>query len=319
MSRDPRFFEPHTLVEVTTVTFQNRYLLRPSAELNDIFVGVVGRAQRIYEMPVCGAVALSSHYHMLLVPRDAEHLADFMEHVNGNLSKEVSRLHGWEGALWRDRFHLVPVTEEEAAQVGRLRYLLAAGVKENLVDRVADWPGVHSGPALIEGKELTGVWYDRTKEHAARQRQEKDIDPEQFATEERVGLSPLPCWEHLSPAEYRKRVAELVAEIDEEGARERERTGKPSLGVKKILRARPFRRPRVVEKSPKPRFHAIADAVAKRWREAYQEVIQAYRLASERTREGDRAAEFPEGTFPCALPFVPFLENLLLQARGQPA
>ena len=75
----------------------------------------------------------------------------------------------------------------------------------------------------------------------------------------------------------------------------------------------------MVEKSPKPRFHAISDAVLKRWREAYQEVIQAYRLASERTREGDRAAEFPEGTFPCALPFEPFLENLLLEARGQPA
>jgi hypothetical protein len=33
-----------------------------------------------------------SHYHILLVPRDAEHVADFMEHV------DVGRLHGWEGA-----------------------------------------------------------------------------------------------------------------------------------------------------------------------------------------------------------------------------
>lgn len=318
MQRDPRFFEPRTLVEVTNVTLQNRYLLRPSEELNDLFIGVVGRAQRMYGMPVCCVVALSSHFHMLLIPNDAEHLADFMEHVNGNLSKEIGRLHGWKGRLWRDRFHMVPVTEEEAAQVGRLRYVLGAGVKENLVDRVADWPGVHSGPAMIEGGELTGHWYDRTKEHAARRlRREKDVDPEQFATEERVFLSPLPCWEHLAPAEYRVRVAELVAEIDEEGARERRRTGKQSLGVKRILRARPTRRPRSVKKSPKPRFHGLTDAVLKRWREAYQEVIQAYRLASERLGEGDLTAAFPEGTFPPALPFMPFLENLV-EARGQP-
>jgi hypothetical protein len=37
----------------------------------------------------------------------------------------------------------IVVSDEEAAQVGRLRYILAHGVKENLVERVLDWPGVH--------------------------------------------------------------------------------------------------------------------------------------------------------------------------------
>ncbi len=59
MEQDPRFFEPGTLVEVTDVTIQNRYLLRPSDELNDIVVGVLGRAQSLYELPVVAAVALS--------------------------------------------------------------------------------------------------------------------------------------------------------------------------------------------------------------------------------------------------------------------
>ena len=53
MGRDPRAFtQPWRLVEVTSVTIQNRYLLRPSAELNDLVIGVVGRAQRKYEMPI---------------------------------------------------------------------------------------------------------------------------------------------------------------------------------------------------------------------------------------------------------------------------
>ena len=75
MSRDQRWFEPETLVETSTVTIQNRPLLRPSDELNDLFVGVLGRAQRKYEMTVCAAVALSTHYHLLLVPEDPKHLA----------------------------------------------------------------------------------------------------------------------------------------------------------------------------------------------------------------------------------------------------
>ena len=55
-----------------------------------------------------------------------------------------------------------------------------------------------------------------------------------------------------------------------------------------------------------------------RLREAYKEVIQAYRLASARLREGDLTAEFPEGMFPPALPFVPFAENSTVGSRGQP-
>ncbi len=44
MPRDPRFVWSHRLVEVTDVVIQNRYLLRPSEELNDLLLGVVGRA-----------------------------------------------------------------------------------------------------------------------------------------------------------------------------------------------------------------------------------------------------------------------------------
>ena len=48
MGRDPCYFRPRTLIEVTCVTIQNRFLLRPSAQLNDLFVGVLGRAQEKY-------------------------------------------------------------------------------------------------------------------------------------------------------------------------------------------------------------------------------------------------------------------------------
>ncbi len=93
MSRDPRYFRPWTLIEVTCVIIQNRYLLRPSERLKDLFVGILGRAQRKYDMPVVCVTVLSTHYHALMIPRDPKHLADFMRFVNTNLSKEVGRLH----------------------------------------------------------------------------------------------------------------------------------------------------------------------------------------------------------------------------------
>ncbi|HSJ74704.1 MAG TPA: hypothetical protein VK899_00705, partial [Gemmatimonadales bacterium] len=52
--------------------------------------------------------------------------------------------------------------DEEAAQVDRLIYVLSNGVKEGLVARVEEWPGVHSAHALLTGEPLEGIWYDRT-------------------------------------------------------------------------------------------------------------------------------------------------------------
>ena len=319
MPRAPRYFPPHTLVEVTNTTFQNRYLLRPSKKLNDRFLGVLGLAQAKHAMPICGVVVLSNHFHLLAIPRDPKHLADFMEFLNTNLSKEVGRLRGWKGKLWHDRYHLVPVSDEEKAQVQRLHYLLGAGVKEFLVDNVAQWPGVHSAAALIEGNDLVGHWYNRTKEYAARQRRSESVDPERYKLEQRVVLSPLPCWSHLPEPTWRHRVKDVVTSINETGALERHYKGKTSLGVEKILQVVPTQRPEAVEKSPCPRYHAVAAEAFKRWHEALSEVIRAYREASARLREGDWGAVFPEGTFPSALPFVPFSENLIESARGQPA
>ena len=51
---------------------------------------------------------------------------------------------------------------EPEAQKERLRNFLAHGVKEDLVERVRDWPGLHCAHELRDGKPLEGVWIDRT-------------------------------------------------------------------------------------------------------------------------------------------------------------
>jgi len=105
-----------------------------------------------------------------------------------------------------------------------LRYVLAHGCKEGLVERPGDWPGVHAVGALLEGTSLEGTWFDRTQECSARKRGE-DFDRLKFATSETVTLSPLPCWESLPPEAWRARIADLIVEIEATAAAERSRTG----------------------------------------------------------------------------------------------
>ena len=52
------------------------------------------------------------------------------------------------------RYEMTVVTAEDAAQIERLKYVLANSVKENLVNHLREWPGVHSVRALLDGKTL---------------------------------------------------------------------------------------------------------------------------------------------------------------------
>jgi hypothetical protein len=58
------------------------------------------------------------------------------------------------------------------------------------------------------------------------------------------------------------------------------------------------------KRSTCPRFHAFTRGARKALRVAYRLFAGAYRRAARQLRAGDRAAPFPPGCFPPALPFV---------------
>ena len=181
---------------------------------------------------------------------------------------------------------------------------LSHGVKENLVARLRDWPGLHCVRQIVDGEPLTGRWYDRTQEYVARRRRGEQVDPLQYATTETVTFSPLPCWEHLSPEAYRQRVASLALEIEEDAAAARKRTGAEPLGAAAILAQDPVSRPKKIKKSPAPLFHAASKVMRHYLYEGFAWFVEAYRTAAEKLQRGDPTARFPLGSFPPAMPFV---------------
>ncbi|HZI04319.1 MAG TPA: transposase, partial [Archangium sp.] len=69
----------------------------------------------------------SNHFHLLVWARGAA-LASFMQYLRANLSRKVGRLVDWSGGFWERRYSAEPVLDDTAL-VGRLRYVLAHGVK----------------------------------------------------------------------------------------------------------------------------------------------------------------------------------------------
>lgn len=303
MPRRLRFIPPEgSVVEVTTRTLQGRLLLRPSPELNTIIMGVLGRAQRIYRVPIHDCIFMSNHYHLLLSVTSALQLARFMGYFNGNLAKEVARLTGWKEKVWSRRYQAVLVSNEEAAQIARQRYILAHGAKENLVASPRDWPGVSSVAAHLDDARLEGLWFDRTKEFAARKRG-VELSLDERTDAERIVLTPMPCGQHHAEADRKAVLNEIVRDIETEAAQRRIETGKPPLGVRAVLKQCPTDKPRQSKRSPAPLAHCASKSARQLLWQAYGWFLGAYLDARERLRETGKAS-FPEGAFPPPAPFV---------------
>lgn len=300
--RPLRFLLPNHLVEVTSRTIHGRLLLRPDHPTCDLIKGVLGRAQARYRMRIVAFVFLSNHFHLLLLPESPQQLALFMAYLASNVAREVGRVRGWREKFWSRRYRAITVSDEDAAQIERLRYVLAHGAKEGLVAKPRDWPGPHCIATLLEGATVRGTWFDRSTEYRTR-RKGVECSPRDFASVETVTLTPLPCWASWPEHQRRQAIEELLASIEHDAALSR--GGKPPIGPDEILRQSPHEPPGSSKRSRAPAFHVASKKALGILREAYRIFVNAFWRASQLLRSGVRLVEFPPGSFPPALPYVP--------------
>lgn len=294
-----RWYLPQTVYEVTTRTVQERYLLRPGEVERDIVLGVIGRGLMIYaEVMLHAFVYLSNHMHMLLSSKDPSQLAPFIGFVNGFVARRIGRHHGWDGPFWAKRARVIPVLDDESTE-GRLRYILAHGVKEGLVATPEAWPGASSTPALV-GETLRGHWpLRRASSPATRSRGSRDVGAYD------VPITPLPAWSRLSPAERIERARALCASIAEDYKTHRDA---PVVGVAKVLAMSPADRPAEPARRPAPRCHASTPELRTAFRRAYGAFTEAYRVAAAMALENDfikYRGGFPPGSFEGGRKLVP--------------
>jgi REP element-mobilizing transposase RayT len=303
MSRPLRFIPDHSLIEITTRTLQGRLLLRPSPELNDFILGVIGKAQDTYKMTVHAFVVVSNHAHLLVSPSSAQQLALFMQFVNANIAKGVARLHDWPDRVWSRRYRAIPVVDDEAAHA-RIRYQLSHGAKEGLVATAGSWPGPNCIAALTHGDRLQGTWHDRSAEYRARSAG-KESKPGDFTTCYDVKLTPLPCVLDKSVDQQQAHYRRVVREIDAAAAAANEDKKRTPMGVQAILDQNPHHRPDAPERSPAPLVHAHDDEKRDAYLYAYRVFVINFRAGvdSMKAKAKQIIDMFPDWAFPPALPF----------------
>ncbi|EPX59319.1 hypothetical protein D187_002809 [Cystobacter fuscus DSM 2262] len=292
-----RMFQEEGYYFVTSRCFQGRLLLRPSVEVNEVVGGVLARAvqQSVGTVRLYAFTFASNHFHLLVWARGAA-LAGFMQYLRANLSKKVGRLVDWSGGFWERRYSAEPVLDDTAL-VGRLRYVLAHGVKEGLVDKSAEWPGLTCLPQLLGPARRMFRWFNWTKRWSKRGSEDMAGEgrfAQEWAEPVELELAPLPCWEGLKEEQRQSAVRGLVEQVEAE-ARTR---GMPVLGASAVRAQHPHTRPEQLKRSPRPLGHASTRQALKELREQYRAFVAAFREAAVRWSRGDFLACFPPFSFP---------------------
>ena len=111
------------------------------------------------------------------------------------MAREIARLTGWKDRIWADRYDAtLPGGPDRGLTRGALRPSLAHRRVGRGGDLVRPEDGVQRSLAR-EGARSAGVY-----------------------KAEQVVLGQLPYWTHLTPKQYRSRIADLVREIEETAA-----------------------------------------------------------------------------------------------------
>lgn len=296
MGRPLRMYSNSGTYFVTTRTTQGRLLLRPSEETNLVVGGVLAQAVAMYGIDLHAYVITSNHLHLLCTAR-GNSLSAFMQYLKGNVARKVGRLIGWRGTFWEQRFTATEVLDEFAC-LDRLKYVLAHGVKEGLVRRVFDWPGLHCARHLLDEAPREFFWFDWTRRwaHRSARAATEDVLDLKLARSVVLTLTPLPMHQRLSPNARRDIIRTIIEQAEAEA---REQHGSV-LGVRKVLAQSPRSAPARMSRRPRPLCHATSRVERQAYRERYRSYVASFSQASKAFRSGSWAVPFPE--FACRPP-----------------
>lgn len=128
---------------------------------------------------------------------------------------------------------------------------------------------MHFARCFERDQPLKGRWFWRSKEWSATQRGET-FQRTQFSDLHEIELARLPCWDHMTPEQYRQEVLALIRKIEEQYAARWAQEGKEVVGPKAVRQKHPHYRPGSSNRSPAPKVHAAT----RKARDAFYEALQ---------------------------------------------
>ncbi|HVY49265.1 MAG TPA: transposase [Minicystis sp.] len=280
----PRQITPGATYLVSRRVLLRQFLLRPSAEINGIFVYCLAYAASRTEVEIHGFCAMSNHWHGVVTDPKAR-LPEFLQMFHRLVAVAVNASLGRVENVWACEPTSVVRLESADDVLDKLAYMAANPVAAGLVSSPAEWPG-----AMTTG--LGNVLTATRPKHffSARGRMPATVTlvctlPKMLDT---LGLDVA-----------RRRLRTLVQAYVRRARMVMRAQRRPFAGAASV-RSAPIT---TSAASPEP-MRQLKPSIASKDRERRIEALRRirafrydYRIALDRWRNGDRGVRFPSGTY----------------------
>lgn len=280
----PREVVPGRFYLVTRRCTQRQFLLRPDDETNNGFIYCLGEAAQRCQIDVLLPVAMSNHYHVVVFDRHGR-LPQFTEHFHKMLAKCQNALRGrWENFWSSEQVCIVRLVERQDV-MNKLVYTAANPVKDDLVERVDDWPGVNGLHAFLHRVPL-------------RARRPRHFFRPEGGMPETISLELVIPPELGTADEIRDELRQAVAAEEKRAHDDRCKRKVKVLGADRIRKQdwRDNPTTREPRRNLRPTLSAKSEWARKEAVQRNREFLAAYREARKAWRTNP-AVEFPPGTY----------------------
>lgn len=304
----PRLIQPGQLCFVTVRAVNRCYRFAPSPQALEIIWYCFARTLHKYQgrIEAHEFLWMSNHYHLVLTDRGAC-LPRFMEELNSLMARALNALHGLCGTVVEKGYNLVLVGTEDKV-VKHCVYTLANPCSAHLVERSLQWKGVSSakleyGVAVTVERPKCGLWGERCRgagiQDPRGSKQARSAGRSKLPERVPLVLERPPILLELPDHELRKEIRRRLEERQRDLSVQRKKSRIRVMGWRAATRVDVRLAPRLREErfGAVPHFSASGSAARVFAWQRRRNFMAQYYDALKRFVGGDRAAEFPAGTW----------------------
>jgi hypothetical protein len=262
------------------------FLLRPDAVTNQTFLYCLALAARRYGIEINWVAVESNHYHAGIHDVRGNY-PEFLRYFHSLLARGINAHRGrWENLWATEQASVVELVSADAVFEKQI-YGLTNPVKDHLVDKVHNWPGVSS------------LRYQLSRGSVTVKRPKHFFNPNGGLPEEITLQFVRPRgFEHLTEEQWKAKLSNAIADKEREFAAKRAAKGIRLLGSRAVRDQSPFSSPTTFTKRRglSPRIATRNKWLRVEAAQRNKQFATQYRDALSRFRSGEDVL-FPAGTY----------------------
>ena len=319
MPENPKFYNRGDVLFITA-SIEEGLALPPNVLINSMLLSVLSRAQRMYPIIIDSISISATHIHMIVVVLNPENVSNFMKYFKAESAHALNRMRGVKKrTIWCAGYDSPPIYKSIGRLKGKMAYTLANPVKDDLVENIAEYPGINSLKYLISGREevkIPCLWMPRcryTKLPTKRPSQGefldylKNIQKTCQSMRQYLVISPGAAMKAMGVKDKAERaqliehVKARVQRIQEDAAELRAKEDRTAIGPAKLVKT-PILDSYTPERTGK-KMIVIADRRRrKRVIRRFRELVKQAKFVVSRWKLGDFSLRYPKGLFPPSMP-----------------